>query len=66
LSLITPALYTPVIPVGTVAEWKQPTGAQDAYKKGDRVLFSEQTYESTIDANVWSPVDYPAGWKVIA
>ncbi|MFA7115570.1 MAG: carbohydrate-binding protein [Candidatus Omnitrophota bacterium] len=43
----------------------QPTGAHDAYQKGDRVLFEGKTYESLIDANVWSPTSYPQGWKEI-
>jgi hypothetical protein len=41
----------------------QPTGAADAYSVGDRVTFEGKVYESTIDANVWSPSAYPAGWK---
>lgn len=44
------------------AEWVQPTGAQDAYNTGDRVTFEGAVYTSTIDANVWSPTGYPAGW----
>lgn len=50
-----------VIPV-----WKQPAGAHDAYKKGDRVHFptiNDPVYESLIDNNSWSPTSYPAGWK---
>ena len=46
--------------------WVQPTGAHDAYAKGDRVNFNGQDYESLIDGNTWSPSDYPAGWKAIA
>lgn len=46
-----------------VREWKQPQGAHDAYKKGDRVTFEGTVYESVIDGNVWSPRDYPVGWK---
>ena len=46
-------------------EWKQPTGAHDAYKKGDRVLFNGSVYESLIDGNAYSPAAYPAGWKLI-
>lgn len=46
-----------------VAEWKQPTGAHDAYMVGDRVVFGGKTYECRIDGCVWSPTDYPAGWK---
>lgn len=46
-----------------VREWKQPQGAHDAYKNGDRVLFEGKVYTSRIDGNVWSPKDYPVGWK---
>jgi hypothetical protein len=46
-------------------EWVQPTGAHDAYQTGDRVTFEGQVYESLIDANVWSPAVYPAGWQLI-
>jgi len=46
-------------------EWKQPTGAHDAYNKGDCVTYKGKKYESVINANVWSPDVYPAGWKVI-
>ena len=45
------------------AEWVQPTGAHDAYKKGDRVRFAGKNYESLMNGNVWSPAAYPAGWK---
>ena len=48
-----------------ILPWVQPTGAHDAYQKGDRVLFEGKTYESLIDANVWSPTSYPQGWKEI-
>ena len=45
-------------------EWAQPLGASDAYNTGDIVSYNGTLYQSTIDANVWSPADYPAGWKV--
>ncbi len=38
---------------------------EDAYQVGDRVTFEGQTYESTINGNVWSPSAYPQGWKVV-
>ena len=62
-----PALWTPVRKVAGAApdEWVQPVGASDAYRKGDRVTFQGQVYESVIDANVWSPTAYPAGWKAV-
>ena len=49
----------------TYPEWKQPLGAHDAYKTGDRVTFNGKVYESVINANVWSPAVYPAGWKEV-
>lgn len=45
--------------------WKQPSGAHDAYNKGDKVKYNEKYYESLIDGNVWAPDAYPAGWKEI-
>lgn len=47
-------------------EWKQPTGGHDAYNIGDRVKYNGHIYESTINANVWSPETYPQGWKKIS
>lgn len=49
----------------TIPEFKQPTGAHDAYKKGDVVMFNGKKYESLIDNNTYSPEAYPAGWKEI-
>ena len=49
----------------TIPEWVQPTGAQDAYNTGDRVRYEGSVYESTIDGNVWSPADYPQGWRLV-
>ena len=63
-----PALFTEVAKPGEIPVWKQPTGAQDAYNKGDKVYYpakGDDIYESLIDANVWSPNDYPQGWKVV-
>ena len=65
-SLFTPFLQAETddgIPV--VEEFKQPTGEHDAYQTGDKVLFDGDVYESIIDNNIWSPVDYPQGWKKV-
>lgn len=62
----TPALWLIIPTVVGYPNWVQPTGAHDAYKKGDRVHFPSATdpvYESLIDANVWSPTIY--GWVKI-
>ena len=64
----TPALYTEVAKPGEIPVWRQPTGAQDAYNTGDKVRYPDvdgAIYESIIDNNVWSPADYPAGWKIV-
>lgn len=44
--------------------WSQPTGAHDAYNKGDIVNYNGALYQSLIDGNVYSPLDYPDGWAV--
>ena len=55
-----------IVPDGAgPGEWMQPSGAHDAYMKGDRVRFEGAIYESVIDGNVWSPSGYPAGWRVV-
>lgn len=44
--------------------WSQPTGAHDAYNKGDVVDYNGTLYRSLIDGNVCSPEAYSAGWEV--
>jgi len=63
---VVPALWTEVAAPGEIPVWKQPTGAQDAYQKGDKVHCPDAdsaVYESLIDNNTWSPDAYPAGWR---
>ena len=45
--------------------WSQPTGAHDAYNKGDIVDYNGTLYKSLIDGNVYSPIAYPAGWEIV-
>ena len=45
-------------------DFVQPTGAHDAYKKGDIVKYNGTLYRSLIDGNVYSPDAYPQGWEV--
>ena len=58
----TPALCV-VVSLDEWPEFVQPTGAHDAYKKGDKVTFEGKHYISLIDGNVYSPTAYPAGWQ---
>ena len=64
---ITPALFTEVS-IAEIPEWKAPTGAQDAYNKGDKVKHNDKTWESNVDANVWEPgaVGTESLWSEIA
>ena len=62
---VVPALWIVKRDAATPAEWVQPTGAQDAYQTGDRVLFNGNVWESVIANNVWSPAVYPAGWRQV-
>lgn len=59
------SLFVEIVPPEVIPDWLQPTGAHDAYNTGDRVLYNGKVYESLIDGNVWSPVDYPTGWALI-
>lgn len=71
----TPNLYTEFLNVKitngagevteVVAEFKQPTGAHDAYNKGDKVLFNGKVYQSKIDSNTFSPDQYADGWEEV-
>lgn len=62
---VTPALWTEVAKPGEIPVWKQPTGAQDAYMKGDRVHYptkDDPVYISIVDNNTWAPTVY--GWEL--
>lgn len=61
-----PSLFALVLtsPDGTPQEWVQPDST-NPYMIGDRVIFDGHVYESVIDNNIWSPTDYPAGWKLV-
>ena len=59
---VTKALFV-VVSLGEWPEWVQPTGAHDAYNKGDKVKYNGKHYISTIDANVYTPGVY--GWEEV-
>lgn len=50
----TPALWAR-ISVEEWPAWKQPLGAHDAYKKGDKVTYAGKRWISAVDGNVWIP-----------
>ena len=49
------------ISIADYPDWAQPTGAHDAYNKGDKVAYDGKHWVSTADANVWQPGVY--GWE---
>ena len=62
----TPALWTEVAKPGEIPVWRQPTGAQDAYNKGDKVHYPDKdgsVYVSIVDSNTWAPDVY--GWELV-
>ena len=64
---VSPGLFAKVLidPSGeTIPEWVRPDST-NAYMIGDKVMFEGTIYECTIDNNIWSPVEYPAGWQII-
>lgn len=36
-----------------------------AFAKGEKGWWGDVLYTSTLDANVWTPADYPTGWEII-
>lgn len=59
---VTPALWTEVS-VEEWPAWRQPTGAQDAYRIDDKVSHNEKHWICTIDYNVYEPG--VAGWDEV-
>lgn len=58
---VVPALFTEVPKPGEIPVWKQPTGAHDAYNKGDKVRHKGSIWVSAVDANTWEPGVF--GWE---
>lgn len=44
-------------------EYKQPTGAHDAYHVGDKITYNGKHYTCAMDNCVWTPDVYPQGWQ---
>ena len=64
---VSPGLFAKVLidPSGeTILDWVRPDST-NAYMIGDKVKYEGIIYESIIDNNIWSPTEYPAGWKLI-
>lgn len=58
----TPALWT-VVSLDEWPEWKQPTGAHDAYMKGDKVSHNGKHWVCDMDYCTYEPGVY--GWTTM-
>lgn len=59
---------SPTDPNGLADEWpeyKQPTGAHDAYHVGDKITYNGKHYTCIYDGCVWTPDAYPQGWQLV-
>lgn len=55
----------PEEPTEEYPEYKQPTGAHDAYKIGDKITYKGKKYICKIDNCVWNPEEYPTYWEEV-
>ena len=55
----------PEDPTDEWPEYVQPTGAHDAYHVGDKITYNGKHYTCIYDGCVWTPDEYPQGWKLV-
>lgn len=64
----TESLYTEIEVSSGIEVWREPAGGHDAYGKGDRVLYPDESgsvYESLIDGNTTVPGSDARWWRPI-
>ena len=49
------------MPEGVIGPWRQPLGAHDAYRIGDKVTYNGQVFVCNLDYNVYAPD--VTGWE---
>ena len=52
-------------PVEEYPPFVKPEGAHDCYNEGDKIIYNGKKYICKINGCVWSPDEYPAGWKEV-
>ena len=62
-NLKTGSSTDPEEPADEWPEYKQPTGAHDAYHVGDKITYNGKHYTCLMDGCVWTPDAYPQGWR---
>lgn len=55
----------PEEPADEWPEYKQPTGAHDAYHVGDKITYNGKHYTCVYDGCVWTPDEYQQGWQLV-
>ena len=62
--IAAPSLWAKVLipDANVIPEWEQPDST-NAYMLGDKVMFNDKVYESTINNNFWAPNVY--GWTEV-
>lgn len=54
----------PKEPADEWPEYRQPTGAHDAYHVGDKITYNGKHYTCIYDGCVWTPDAYAQGWQL--
>lgn len=62
---ITASLFTIVQAQGIIEDWGTRNLTTNPFMIGEKVKFNGLIYESIINNNVWTPTDYPQGWKLV-
>ena len=52
-------------PVEEYPPFVKPEGAHDCYNEGDKIIYNGKKYICKINGCVWSPDEYPQGWKEV-
>ncbi len=62
-----PALWAPyhATDPALARPWVAPTGAHDAYQKGEVMVWKEGIYRAKADGMVYDPLVYPDGWEFV-
>lgn len=60
-----PALWAPyhATDAGHALPWQAPTGAQDAYRRGDWMMQDGKRYQCVAESTVWAPDVRPEDWR---
>lgn len=59
----SPTLWSEIIYSGGIREIPETITADAAFSAGEKGKWKGEIYISLIDNNVWTPDQYPAGWK---